>query len=357
VVSGVFSIEFDEHGGVSSTASPEASTAPLRDFIAGAENRLLGEAARAAIDGDKQFFPLLVHGSSGSGKTHLLQGLAGRWSQQSPAGRWRVVTGADFAREFADAVQLHTVDEFQNTYQQLDRLMIDNLDELAGKETAQGQLVMILDHLHERENAFVVVSARVDPLTNPAIVPALASRLSGGLTTPLAPLSRETRMAVLEKLAAAHGIELPAAARRLLSEDSAGLTAVPQLYQALLQLDDYARKKRQLVHADLVSQFLRERHTLRQPNPASIAATVAEHFGLRESELRGPSRRRGIVKARGVAMLLIRTLTNSSLDQIGRFFGGRDHTTVLHAIRRTESAADPEINEALESIGAYFHLH
>jgi len=187
----------------------------------------------------------------------------------------------------------------------------------------------------------------------PGIMPALQSRLTAGLTIPLAPPGAETRLAVLQQLAALRNADLPEPVAQALAE---GLTGtVSELVGALLHLMMKARlgDDQQPIDMPSAKQYLSMRsRKQRQPSLHEIALATARHFSLRLSDLRSPVRQRALVTARGVAVYLARHLTGESLQEIGRYFGGRDHTTVIHSCRRTEELfeTDPAIREAINAL-------
>jgi chromosomal replication initiator protein len=166
------------------------------------------------------------------------------------------------------------------------------------------------------------------------LIPALRSRLSAGLAVPLAYPARAARRVILERLAAARGVSLPPRVLDGLAGQLQG--SVPALVSAILELELSARVEGQSVDPERVRQYVAGRSTGVEPTLRQIACATAKYFGLKLSDLKGPRRCRSLVAGRGVAMLLARLFTKSSLEQIGTFFGGRDHTTVLHACRRTE---------------------
>jgi chromosomal replication initiator protein len=165
-------------------------------------------------------------------------------------------------------------------------------------------------------------------------LPALQSRLMAGLTVPLAPPEIETRLAILERVARDRQLQLPKSAAQSLAEGFYG--TVPELLGALAQLEVPARRDGKSLDLRTIRHFLAERKRDGLPDLPQIAAAVARHFRLKLSELRSTTRRRAVVHARDVAIHLARKITHASLDQIGQYFGGRDHTTMMHSCRKIE---------------------
>ncbi len=212
--------------------------------------------------------------------------------------------------------------------------VLEDVAQLGGKRPAQHELVCVLDELADRE-ALVVVTARSLPMHSAVLLPALRSRLSAGLAVPLSLPGPQTRRAILEKLAAAQGLALSNRAIHGLANSLP--TSVPALASALLELDLRGRIEGQAIDARRVRQFVTDRTSAGAPSLREIAVVAAKYFGLSLTELKSPNRRQPLVRGRGVAMYLARQLTGKSFEEIGGYFGGRDHTTVLHGCRRTES--------------------
>jgi chromosomal replication initiator protein len=237
-------------------------------------------------------------------------------------------TAADFARDYAAAVDADRVDAWRSQIRRAELFVCENLGELAGKPAAQQELIHTIDVLQAQESSLVFTAAS---LANhwPSLVPALRSRLSAFLAIGLALPSRATRAALLRQLAAIRGMPL---SDREVSQLAGIAGGAPQLVAALYRL----ALARQAGGASETEWSLSSDLPARQPSLREIAHATAKHLGLKLTDLKGPARQRSLVNARGVAMHLARQLTTSSLEQIGRYFGGRDHTTVLHACRRTE---------------------
>ncbi|MCE5267884.1 MAG: hypothetical protein LLG00_08355 [Planctomycetaceae bacterium] len=286
--------------------------------------------------------------------------------QQSGRVRRRVacITAVDFARELTDAIETQAVDEFRAKYRGAAMLVIEDLGQLAtprsGKLSAQEELIHTLDAL-VGAGRWVVVTSSAPPWELPGIVPMLQSRLSGGLAVRLSPPGPETRLALLQRLASQRDIELPESVAQLLAD---GLTGTArELAGALLNLaiggdplggptgQEGASGSRAL---DLTAarQYLAGGRREREPTLHEIALATARHFSLRLSELKSSSRRRALVAARGVAVCLARDAGGHRLEEIGRYFGGRDHTTVLHNYRTTKEliATEPATRTAFEQL-------
>jgi chromosomal replication initiator protein len=337
LVNGVFSIPLP---GEPLTAEPESATglhraAGLREFIAGPENVLL----RAAIDEflltpQTPYNPLVLVGPSGAGKSHLARGIALEWHRRRPAATVLCIDAADFAREFSLAVETQGTGEFRDYYRTCELLVLEDLAHLKDKPAAEQELMLTLDALVELGSR-IVVTAPFAPAELTFLSPMLRSRLTGGLVVPVARPDVLTRMELLRRLAAQRSLRLTDAAVTQLAESLDA--AVPQLEGALmfLQASNGDRDGHE-IDATQVAEYLASRDERPQPTLREIATQTAKHFALKVTDLRSPSRRRTVATARYVAMFLARELTADSLVQIGGYFGGRDHATVLHGCRRTE---------------------
>ncbi len=333
------------------SAAGRGGAVATRHFVAGPENHLVDVAVRSVVEEPVSGYnPLVFFGPSGTGKSHLAQGLADAWKARDRRQRVVCTTAVDFARELADAIETQAVDEFRLKHRGADFLVVEDLGMLAtrklGKLSAQEELIHTLDAM-VTEDRWVVVTASAPPVALAGILPALRSRLTAGLLVPLASPGVEARLAILEQLAAIRDIPLPAAVARVLAE---GLVATaPELAGSLVQLAAPAKLNNDPFDVEAARRYVAKRNGKRSPSLHEIALATARHFSLRLADLRGPVRRRALVVARGVAVYLARQLTEESLERIGDYFGGRDHSTVMHSCRKTEEliGSDPAVGEAV----------
>ena len=321
-------------------------------FLAGPENRLVEVAVRSVMEEPETCYnPLVLYGPSGTGKSHIAQGLAAAWKAGKRRDRVVCATAVDFARELAEAIESQAVEEFRAKYRRANLLVLEDLGQLAtrksGKLSAQEEFVHTLDVL-AADRRWVVVTASASPAELSELLPALQSRLAAGLTIPLALPGPAARRAILQQLAANKNVELPEPVARVLAEGLGG--TAPELAGALMQL---AGLDGDPIDLDGAKQYLAARsRKRRQPSIHEIALATARHFSLRITELRSSVRRRALVSARGVAMYLARRFAGMSLQEIGGYFGGRDHSTVMHSFRKIEelSERDPTIHKAVERL-------
>lgn len=310
-------------------------------FVMGPENRLAEAAVQSLLDVEHHHAgPVVLQGRTGTGKSHLALGLVAAWKASFP-GRPAVYAAAiDFARELADAVETKTVDEFGTRYRLASLFVLDDIDYLEDKLFAQEELLRTFDSVID-SGGRVLVTARADSVQLLGFVPALESRLAAGLTVEVMPPGSAARLTILKRLAEARSIELSDATAEVLAHEFC--VTVPELFGALNELEMSARLNGRPIDVEAVRVYIQERENGKMPSLHQIALKTARHFSLKLSELRSPSRRRAVVAARGVAMYLARTLTPNSLEKIGTYFGGRDHTTVAYGCQKTERLLDEEL--------------
>ena len=232
--------------------------------------------------------------------------------------------------------------------------MIDDLEDIGEKPAVQQELIQTLQTLLEREHRVVAALSQA-PLESGALLPGLASRLSAGLTVPLVHPGPAARRHIVRQLALIHHVPLSDAVCEFLiagATTGSPTITVPDLERHVAHLANAARNLRRPLDVAVTRQLLAALEATPRTPLRSITKLVCKYFNLRSADLKGKTRQQRVVRARGVAMLLARQLTNESLEQVGRHFGNRDHTTVLHACRKTESliAHDPAIRQALEEL-------
>jgi chromosomal replication initiator protein len=324
------------------------------EFFVGPENCLIEPAVSGVLGRQPSpYNPLVLYGPSGTGKSHLARGLAATWKSNFPHNRVAYATAIDFAREMADAFETQAVEDFRARYRGVTLAVFEDAGELATKPAAQEELSRTLDEVMQRGGQ-VVLTASAAPQEIAGFLPALRSRLSAGLCVPLALPGPDARLAILQRWSDLREMEMADSILKLLAEGLAG--TVPELLGAMLQLELPAREEGRPIDAHHIREFLSQRDSALRPKMQDIASRTARQFSLRLRDLCGPSRRRPVVAARDVAIYLCRQLTRESLGRIGEYFGGRDHTTVMHACRKAEELlqSDPAVAEAVGQLQRKF---
>lgn len=321
-------------------------------FLVGPENRLVEVVARAVLEDQPtapRYNPLLVCAGPGLGKTHFVEGLAAAYRKHHGQRSVACAAGVDFAREFTDAIESQATDEFRQRYRGVSLLIIEDLTRLADKESVQWELLHTVDAVLA-SGGRVVVTASTRPSQWSRMLPGLQSRLASGLTVSFSPPGRDARLAILQQAGRQRGCLISDSVGTILAD---GLQATPaELVGVIAELRMMVEAENWTLDDDTARAYLARRQQTRQLDMAAIAGATARSFSLRVSQLRGRSRRREVVTARCVAMYLTRQLTQKTLNQIGQFFGGRDHTTVLYGCRRTEVLlqTEPTIQEIVQHV-------
>lgn len=304
-------------------------------FVVGAGNRFAHAAAMAVAEAPARAYnPLFVYGGVGLGKTHLLQAIGHRVLAGGAVARVAYVSSEKFTNELINSIRDDKTLEFRQRYRSVDVLLIDDIQFLAGKERTQEEFFHTFNTLHEANRQLIITSDR-PPREIPTLEARLRSRFEWGLITDIQPPDLETRIAILRKKAEMDGIAVPDQVAEFIAERIN--TNIRELEGALVRVVAYASLTRSPIGVELAADVLRD---LLPPVRArvvtiqAIQAAVAEFFGLRVEEMRSKRRTKGVAFPRQVAMYLSRELTDASLPRVGEEFGGRDHTTVMHACQR-----------------------
>ncbi|MBA9002152.1 chromosomal replication initiator protein DnaA [Thermomonospora cellulosilytica] len=307
-------------------------------FVIGSSNRFAHAAAVAVAEQPaKAYNPLFIYGDSGLGKTHLLHAI-GHYAQSLFNGaRVRYVSSEEFTNDFINAIRDGKADGFRRRYRDVDILLVDDIQFLEGKEQTQEEFFHTFNTLHNASKQIVISSDR-PPKDLVTLEDRLRNRFEWGLTTDVQPPELETRIAILQKKARQEGLAVPPDVLEFIASQIA--TNIRELEGALIRVTAFASLNRQSVDmrlAEIVLKDLIPNDTGPEITAAMIMAQTVEYFGTTIEDLCGPSRSRMLVTARQIAMYLCRELTDLSLPKIGAQFGGRDHTTVMHAERKIRS--------------------
>jgi len=307
-------------------------------FVIGSSNRFAHAAAVAVAEAPaKAYNPLFIYGDSGLGKTHLLHAI-GHYAQSLYQGvRVRYVSSEEFTNDFINMIRDGKQDGFRRRYRDVDVLLVDDIQFLEHKEGTQEEFFHTFNTLHNASKQIVISSDRA-PKRLVTLEDRLRSRFEWGLLTDVQPPELETRIAILRKKAVQEGLNAPPEALEYIASRIS--TNIRELEGALIRVTAFASLNRQSVDLQLAEIVLKDLIPEAQ-GPEITAATImgqtASYFGLSIDDLCGTSRSRVLVTARQIAMYLCRELTELSLPKIGQQFGGRDHTTVMHAERKIRS--------------------
>ncbi|HSV38517.1 MAG TPA: chromosomal replication initiator protein DnaA [Nocardioidaceae bacterium] len=304
-------------------------------FVIGSSNRFAHAAAVAVAEAPgKAYNPLLIYGDSGLGKTHLLHAIGHYVRSLFSGARVRYVSSEEFTNEFINAIRDDKAATFQKRYRDVDVLLIDDIQFLEGKIQTQEEFFHTFNTLHNANKQIVITSDRA-PKRLEALEDRLRNRFEWGLITDVQPPDLETRIAILRKKAATERMTAPPDVLEFIA--SKIQTNIRELEGALIRVTAFASLNRQpvdLTLAEIVLKDLIPEGGEPEITASLIIAQTASYFGLSIDDVCGQNRSRALVTARQIAMYLCRELTELSLPKIGQQFGGRDHTTVMHAEKK-----------------------
>ena len=311
-------------------------------FVEGKSNQLANAAAiHVAGNPGKAYNPLFIYGGVGLGKTHLMHAVANKLKERNSEARLAYVHSERFVSDMVKSLQHNTINDFKTAYRSLDALMIDDIQFFAGKDRSQEEFFHTFNALLESQQQVILTCDRY-PKEVDGLEERLKSRFGWGLTVAIEPPELETCVAILMSKAAAGMVDLPEevaffVAKRIRSN-------VRELEGALRRIVATSEFTGRPITLDLVKEALRDVLALQEKlvTVENIQKTVAEYYKIRIADLLSKRRSRSIARPRQVAMALAKELTNHSLPEIGDAFGGRDHTTVLHACRRVKELRETE---------------
>lgn len=322
-------------------------------FVVGNSNRFAHAACYAVAESPSRAYnPLFIYGGVGLGKTHLMQAIAHHILSKNPSYCVNYVSSEQFTNELISSIKDDNTSGFRNKYRNIDVLLIDDIQFLAGKERTQEEFFHTFNTLYE-SNKQVVISSDRPPRSIPTLEDRLRSRFEWGLTTDIQPPDLETRIAILRKKAQNDNLNI--------SYDILDYIAnciesnIRELEGALIRLVAYSTIANKPLNMDTAREALKD--ILPPPRPKKITIeriqkVVAQYYGTELSEMTSKKRNKQLVYPRHIAMYLCRKLTDASLPQIGDQFGGRDHTTVMHAVEKMEkeAAEDQELKHTINEL-------
>ena len=317
----------------------------FHNFVQGKSNQLARVVAQKVAEkiGDEGYNPLFLYGGTGLGKTHLLHAIGNGILKNKPNARVVYIHSERFVQELVKALKTETIEKFKKFYRSLDALLIDDIQFFAGKEGSQEEFFHTFNSLFEGGRQIILTSDRY-PKEIDKIEERLKSRFNWGLSVAIEPPELETRVAILLKKAEESNIVLPEEVAFFIGQKLR--TNVRELEGALNRVSANANFTGQPITIDFVRETLKDMLAVhdRSVTLDNIQRVVAERYRIKVADLKSKSKARSVVRPRQMAMALSKELTNHSLPEIGRAFGDRDHTTVLHACRKIAELRDSDNN-------------
>ena len=328
-------------------------------FVIGSGNRFAHAASLAVAEAPaKAYNPLFIYGGVGLGKTHLMHAIGHYVLEQNPSAKVMYLSSEKFTNEFINSIRDNKAVEFRNRYRNVDVLLIDDIQFLAGKEQTQEEFFHTFNTLHE-ESKQIVISSDRPPKEIPTLEDRLRSRFEWGLITDIAPPDLETRIAILRKKAKADGLfDIPNEVMLYIANQID--SNIRELEGALIRVVAYSSLVNSDINTDLAAEALKDIIPNSRPRTVTILdiqKAVGEHFDIRLEDFTAKKRTRAIAFPRQIAMFLSRELTDFSLPKIGSEFGGRDHSTVIHAhekirtLLKDEQALQQDIQDIRNVLG------
>ena len=346
--------QYQNHEEQKPTSLMESGEFTFETFVIGPSNRLACSAARAVADAPGQHYnPLFIYGDSGLGKTHLLYAIAHVIRQNNPSCRILYIKGDEFINDFIESVRSGKAGDFRTKYREADLMLVDDIQFVAGKVETQNEFFHTFNTLYESKKQIVLTSDR-PPHEMAQLDDRLRTRFEWGLMADVQPPVLETRVAILKNKAAQLGFFLPDSIAHYIADK---ITAnVRQLEGTVKKIKAYQDLDGVEVTRETVDRALQDMSRSNEfiITPDSIIREVCRYFHIEEDQIKGQSRSRDCLNARQIAMYLIRRMTNLSLDDTGRIFGGRDHSTVLNSVSKVEKKmkSDSNFSETIKAITA-----
>ncbi len=322
-------------------------------FVVGSCNQFAHAAAQAvATNPSRSYNPLFIYGGVGMGKTHLMHAI-GRSLLDNFSGMRIVYTSSErFMNEMIHCISTQRMSQFHQHYRSADVLLVDDIQILGGKERTQEEFFHTFNELYDHQKQ-IVLSSDSPPKEIPGLVERLRSRFEWGLMVDMQPPDLETKMAILDSKAAAEGVKLPEDVRIFIATKTK--SNVRELEGALVKLIAYSSVTGTPISLPMTQHCLKhiiQNQERKAPKIETIIRVVGDRFGLQPGQLKQKSNTRAIAYPRQIAMYLAKDLTSASLPEIGRLFGGKHHTTVLHSVQKIETQRhrDTELNRLLHSL-------
>ncbi|WP_316572309.1 chromosomal replication initiator protein DnaA [Neobacillus sp. YIM B06451] len=322
-------------------------------FVIGSGNRFAHAASLAVAEAPaKAYNPLFIYGGVGLGKTHLMHAIGHYVLEHNPSAKVVYLSSEKFTNEFINSIRDNKAIEFRNKYRKVDVLLIDDIQFLAGKESTQEEFFHTFNTLHE-ESKQIIISSDRPPKEIPTLEDRLRSRFEWGLITDITPPDLETRIAILRKKAKAEGLDIPNEVMLYIANQID--SNIRELEGALIRVVAYSSLINKDINADLAAEALKDIIPSSKPKIVTILdiqKAVGQQFNVKLEDFKAKKRTKSVAFPRQVAMYLSRELTDFSLPKIGEEFGGRDHTTVIHAHEKISKllATDAQLQKQVKEL-------
>jgi len=324
----------------------------FESFIVGASNQFAHAAAMAVADQpSKSYNPLFLYGGVGLGKTHLMQAIGHTLKRRNPSLRLTYISAEKFTNEVIASIRLERMAAFRDRFRNMDVLMVDDIQFIATRERTQEEFFHTFNALYDQQKQ-IVISSDCPPKEISSIEERLRSRFEWGLIADIQPPDLETKIAILQKKAESESVQVPDEVAEYIAR--AIKSNIRELEGALIRLMAYASLTGAVINLPTAQQVLKNIIETQEKKVTieQIQKRVGEHFGLRAQDLKVRSNSKQIAFPRQVAMFLVKQLTSASLPEIGRQFGGKHHTTVLHSINKIEllRQSDKDLNKTINRL-------
>ncbi|WP_129125070.1 chromosomal replication initiator protein DnaA [Geomonas oryzae] len=324
----------------------------FESFVSGPSNQFAYAASQAVANKPAtNYNPLFIYGGVGLGKTHLVNAIGNQILAKNPKAKICYYSSEKFMNEMINSLRYKKMDEFRNKFRKMDLLLIDDIQFMAGKEATQEEFFHTFNALYESHKQIVVTSDKF-PKDIPGLEERLRSRFEWGLIADIQPPGVETKVAILKKKSDMHAVNLPDDVALFLAE---GATSnIRELEGMLIRLEAFASLTGQEITLAMAKEVMKDIivEKTRDISVEMIQKTVAEHFRIKLSELKSDKRIKTLVVPRQIAIYICRELTKASYPEIGEKFGGKDHSTIIHSVKKIEKqlAADADLKATVEDI-------
>ena len=347
-------LEYEKTANKKPSPYPEMEGYTFDNFVVGPSNKFAHAASIAVANSPgKVYNPLFIYGNSGLGKTHLLLAIGEKILRDHPDFRIAYLKGDDFTNELVHSIQTGTSEEFRNKYRNMDLLLMDDIQFIAGKRSTQEETFHTFNSIYEAGHQIVMTADR-PPMDMAQLDDRLRTRIEGGLMADVQPPDIETRTAIILNKSAALGLSLPTEVVEYIAENIT--SNVRQIEGVVKRLTAYKEIMNDSINISSVKRAIKDviRVGSYIPTPEVIIEETARYYSLQPQDLKGQRRSKNTAMARQVSMYLMRNLTNLSLVDIGGQYEGRNHSTVLSSIRKIEDMikTDPEVSATVRDISA-----